>query len=139
MWKGEMRRFRIVRVRVRKKLSKKEKEKEKERYLKQKESARKIVYEKLGELNKIYDFRFNKISIRKQSTRWGSCSSKRNLSFNYKIVFLDPSVQEYLVAHELCHLKEMNHSKNFWALVTLTVPDFRLQKQKLKNFHLKEN
>ena len=115
------------------------KNEEKVEYLKNKKLALQIVKEKIEKLNKHYDFRFNKISIRKQGTRWGSCSSRKNLSFNYKIVFLDSFAQEYLVAHELCHLKEMNHSKNFWALVALAVPDYKIQKQKLKNFHLKEN
>ncbi len=135
MFKGEMRKFKIVKIRVRKKLSKKDKEIERNEYLKYKEQALQIVNEKILKVNSIYNFNFNKISIKNTRTRWGSCSSKKNLSFNYKLVFLDSAAQEYLVAHELCHLKEMNHAKSFWDLVAETIPDYKVQKEKLKNYH----
>ena len=60
------------------------------------------------------------------TTRWGSCSSKKNLNFNYKIIFLSPQEQNYLIIHELCHLQEMNHSPAFWSLVKKQTPRLRL-------------
>ena len=73
-------------------------------------------------------FKFNKISIKDLKTRWGSCSSKRNLSFNYKLMHFDKKVIDYVVVHELCHLKELNHSKKFWELVEEIMPNYKIYK-----------
>jgi len=67
---------------------------------------------------------FNKVSIRGQKTRWGSCSSKGNISLNYCILLLPKEFGEYVLIHELCHLKEFNHSRRFWALVKQFVPNY---------------
>jgi predicted metal-dependent hydrolase len=93
------------------------------RYEKYKEDARKLVQERLVHYNKHYNFKIGRISIRDQKTRWGSCSSKGNLNFNYKIVFLPIELVDHIVVHELCHLKEFNHSKNFWDLVAEQHPE----------------
>lgn len=108
----------------------------KKQYLKHKESARVFVQKRLFELNRSYGFTYNRIAIRVNSSRWGSCSGKGNLNFDYRIVFLPEPLQDYLLVHELCHLKEMNHSKSFWLLVENTLPNYRelrkeLQKQLL--------
>lgn len=97
-----------------------------------KERARVLVHEKLLVLNKMYGYDVGRVSIRNQKTRWGSCSGKKNLSFNYKIVFLPDVLQEYLIVHELCHLREMNHSKKFWDLVALQIPDHKTHRSQLK-------
>jgi len=94
-------------------------------YLRLKCRAREIAKEKVARFSKIYNFRFNEIRIKNQRTRWGSCSKKGNLNFNYKIVLLPEKFANYLVVHELCHLAELNHSKIFWALVARTVPDYK--------------
>jgi predicted metal-dependent hydrolase len=65
----------------------------------------------------IYGLAANKISIKKQSTRWGSCSHKKNLNFNLALIFCPLEMIDYVIVHEICHLKEMNHSKRFWDLV----------------------
>ncbi len=69
--------------------------------------------------------KFNRISIRDTSSRWGSCSSNKNLSFSWRLILAPKYVLEYVVIHELCHLIEMNHSKNFWQLVVTLCPDYR--------------
>lgn len=102
-------------------------------YLKYKEEARKLVNERINYFNKIYNFKFNKINIKNQKTRWGSCSKKRNLNFNYKIVLLPENFAGYIIAHELCHLKEFNHSRNFWNLLAETIPDYSKIKKQLKH------
>lgn len=93
-------------------------------YLKYKETARQIVTSRLEYFNVFYGFKYNRIAIRNQKTRWGSCSRKGNLNFNYKIALLPEKARDYIIVHELCHLKEFNHSRNFWNLVAKTVPDY---------------
>jgi predicted metal-dependent hydrolase len=93
-------------------------------YLENKEAARILIERKITKLNEKYGYKFGRISIRNQKTCWGSCSRKGNLNFNYKIMFLPESIQDYIIVHELCHLKEFNHSKKFWNLVSITVPNY---------------
>ena len=95
-----------------------------------------VIEAKLLQFNSYYNFKYNKISIRHQKTRWGSCSSDGNLSFNCKLACLSNDLQEYVVAHELCHLQEMNHSKDFWALVEKTVPNYKELRAQLKNINI---
>jgi predicted metal-dependent hydrolase len=92
--------------------------------IKKREQARRLVENRLSFFNKIYNFEINRIAIKNTSTRWGSCSSRGNLNFNYKIIYIRPALADYLIVHELCHLGELNHSKRFWALVSRTIPDY---------------
>ena len=101
-------------------------------YLRYKEQARKYIIRRLEELNKEYEYPYNRVSIRNQKTCWGSCSSKRNLNFNYRILFLPSEQADYIITHELCHLKEMNHSPRFWKLVEKTIPNYREIKRELR-------
>ncbi len=101
-------------------------------YLKHREEAREFVRSRIVEINKIYGVRFNRISIRDQRTCWGSCSAKKNLNFSYKILFLPTYLADYVIAHELCHLKELNHSKKFWSLVAQACPDYAESKKELR-------
>ena len=75
---------------------------------------------------------YGRITIREQKTRWGSCSSKGNLNFNWKLLLLDPELLDYVVVHELAHRREMNHSKNFWKIVEAELPDYRERRRRLK-------
>ena len=103
-------------------------------YLENKRAALIFVKRRIEELNLAYGFAFKRVGVRNQSTRWGSCSRRGNLSFNYRILFLDPHLADYLVVHELCHLREFNHSKRFWGLVAETIPDFKEARKALRKF-----
>ena len=105
-------------------------------YPRYKAAAYESVVNVIKRLNGVYRFSFQKISIKRQSTIWGSCSPNGNLSFNYKILFLPVELAEYVIAHELCHLRELNHSKNFWRLVSLTVPNHLEHRKRLAKIHL---
>lgn len=99
-------------------------------YRRMKYEAKRVIKKKVEEINGIYGFSYSKISIKNQKTRWGSCSAKGTLSYNYKIAFLPEKYLDYVVAHELCHLKEFNHSDRFWALVGKSIPEYRkIQKE----------
>lgn len=75
---------------------------------------------------------YHRISIRHQLTRWGSCSAKGNLSFNCLLMLASEDVRDYVVVHELCHRKHMNHSADFWNEVGSVLPDYRIRRQWLK-------
>ena len=96
------------------------------------EQARAIVNARLAHFNQFYKFSYNKVFIKNQRTRWGSCSSKRNLNFNYRIINLTPELQDYLIVHELCHLQEFNHGQAFWDLVGLQIPNYKVVRTQLK-------
>lgn len=102
-------------------------------YMSLKEKARRVITERLNSLNAVYHFSYKSISIRKQKTRWGSCSRQGALSFNYRLIFFSPQVMDYVITHELCHLQEFNHSANFWRLVARAIPDYKARRQELKN------
>jgi len=76
---------------------------------------------------------YGSIKIRNQRTRWGSCSSKRNLNFNCLLMLVPAEVCDYVIIHELAHLKELNHSPRFWAEVQKMIPDFRTHRKWLKD------
>ncbi|MDQ3076213.1 MAG: M48 family metallopeptidase [bacterium] len=99
-----------------------------------KERSLVLVRERVSYFNQFYNLEVKNITIRNQKTRWGSCSGKKNLSFNYKIVFLPQELQDYIIVHELCHLKEMNHGKAFWDLVTLQIPEHKVCSEKIKSY-----
>lgn len=98
-----------------------------------KDKALKVITERLVILNQThYQYKFSKIAVKSQKTRWGSCSKERNLNFNYKIIFLSPRMRDYIIIHELCHLKEFNHSNKFWKCVAKSLPDYRKIVDELK-------
>lgn len=82
---------------------------------------------------KLYGVSFGTISIRAQKTRWGSCSHRGNLSFNYRIAALPIHAAEYIIVHELCHLLELNHSRRFWRHVERAVPHHKKVRAEIRN------
>lgn len=88
---------------------------------------------KIEEYNKHYQYSYNRISIRAQRSRWGSCSSDGNITFNIALLGVPRHLRDYVIVHELCHLKEMNHSAQFWALVAETIPAYKTCRQELKS------
>ncbi len=101
-------------------------------YLENKERAREIIIQRLDYFNQFYNFSLGRVFIRKQKTRWGSCSGKGNLNFNYKVVDLPEHLRDYIIVHELCHLQEFNHSPRFWDLVSRTIPEHGRFRKELK-------
>jgi len=108
----------------------------KSEYKKNCEQARALVAQKIIELNRNNYFLFNRVAIKNNKTRWGSCSKKHNLNFNYKIIYLPEHLAKYIVAHELCHLKELNHSARFWRLLGEFIPDYKKWRKELKRIVL---
>lgn len=104
-----------------------------------KESALALVQKRIAHFNQAYGFRFNKINVKNQKTCWGSCSKKGNLNFNYKIALLPERLADYIIVHELCHLGEFNHSRQFWNLVAESVPDYLELRRELKKGKLDLN
>jgi len=80
---------------------------------------------RLSEVATQTQLRYARLQIRRQRTRWGSCSASGTISLNVCLLFLDPAVVRYLLVHELCHTKQMNHSVRFWSLVAVHQPDYR--------------
>ena len=95
-------------------------------------AAREYFPKRVSHYARMLGVTYGKISIRDQKTRWGSCSSEGNLSFNWRLILAPPDVLDYVVIHELCHRKEMNHSKEFWALVESLMPEYKERRKWLR-------
>lgn len=96
------------------------------------EEALKVIPERVEYFAKVIGVTYGKITIRNQKTRWGSCSSKGNLNFNCLLMLAPPEVLDYVVVHELCHRKQMNHSKAFWLEVEKVLPNYKEVRKWLK-------
>lgn len=112
-------------------------------YIEFKEPARLLAHQyleiyvkKYADLGIIID-PYKKVFIKNTVSRWGSCSSKKNLNFSYRLATIPPHLAEYIVVHELCHLREFNHAKSFWDLVALTIPDYEERKEELRKLSLR--
>lgn len=96
------------------------------------ERARAVLPERTAYFAAVIGVDYGRITIRRQKTRWGSCSSKGNLSFNCMLMLLPPTLQDYVVVHELCHRREMNHSARFWEEVARVLPDYKQRRAQLR-------
>ena len=101
-------------------------------YLKVREDARRLVHARLAHYQPHYGVALRKVFIKNHKSRWGSCSQRGNLNFNYKILYLPPELQDYIIVHELCHLVEFNHSPAFWALVEQSSPKAKALRSELR-------
>lgn len=94
--------------------------------------AMELVNGFVTKVNERYRFKVGRVFIRDQRSKWGACSSQGNLSFNWRLVMAPLDVLRYVVVHELCHLAEFNHTKNFWELVAREAPDYARHREWLK-------
>ncbi len=101
-----------------------------------KEDAKQLITSIIEKHHTTYPFMYKKVFVKNLRSRWGSCSSAKNLNFNYRIVFLPERLAEYVVVHELCHLKEMNHGPGFWKLVAQIFPDYKHLRKQLREYAL---
>lgn len=105
-------------------------EEDRARYL---QAARDIFACKVEYYARIMQVSYGRITIREQKTRWGSCSRKGNLNFNWRLIFAPEHVLDYVVVHELAHRREMNHSGAFYAIVESVLPDYRTSRKWLRD------
>jgi len=98
-----------------------------------KRQARKVLSERIEYFARSHNFQPKKLRISSARTRWGSCSAKGTLSLTWRLVMAPPEVIDYVVVHELCHLKALNHSKVFWANVSAIIPEYKKLRKWLKD------
>lgn len=98
-----------------------------------KKAAKEYIPKRVSYFQNLTGGNYNRITIRSQKTRWGSCSAKGNLSFNWRLMLAPPAVLDYVVVHELCHLTHMNHSAAFWQAVEEAYPDYKAARKWLKD------
>jgi len=98
--------------------------------------AKKKLAHRLNELSRRYGFTYNRVFIRNQKTRWGSCSAKNNISLNIQLLRLPQELIDYVILHELVHTREKNHSKTFWAELNKFVGDTGELRSRLKKYSL---
>lgn len=95
--------------------------------------AESAISSRLSYYKSVIGVAYKDVRIKEQKTRWGSCSSKGNLNFNYRLIMAPLWILDYVVIHELCHLKHMNHSRDFWELVEVNFSKYKEAKQWLKD------
>lgn len=92
------------------------------------ERAKSVLAQRTAYFARQVGVTYGRITVRDQKTRWGSCSQTGNLNFNFRLILAPPEVMDYVVVHELCHRRQMNHSAQFWQEVAQVLPDYRKRK-----------
>jgi predicted metal-dependent hydrolase len=95
--------------------------------------ARAIIGGRVAHWAGVLELNYNRVSVKNQRTLWGSCSRRGNLNFSWRLAAAPPEALDYVVIHELCHLREMNHSKKFWAHVRAACPDYGARRRWLRD------
>ncbi len=98
-----------------------------------KKTTLKRIVPKLEKYSQLLDVKYKKVSVKNQTSRWGSCSRVGNLNFNCRLALLPDEVIDYVVVHELCHIRHFNHSPKFWSLVASLLPEYKQQKKILRD------
>ncbi len=98
--------------------------------------AENYIPNRVQKLANQYNFEYKKLQLKNLNSRWGSCSIKKILSFNIKLMYFNHKVIDYVIVHELCHLKEMNHSAKFWKLVQNIIPNYNIYRKELNKIIL---
>jgi predicted metal-dependent hydrolase len=96
--------------------------------------AEQTIRDKVKEFAEVLEVFPEKCIVKTQKKRWGTCSSRRELRFNWKCIMLKDDLIDYIVVHELCHLKQMNHSSDFWNEVENRIPDYKSRRNALKKY-----
>ncbi|MDF2868148.1 MAG: hypothetical protein K0S11_1618 [Gammaproteobacteria bacterium] len=96
--------------------------------------AKHYLPELLEIYSKTYNLPYNRVTIKRQKTRWGSCTAQKSINLNYQLLLLPLELARYVIIHELCHTKELNHSINFWRLVASMDPNWQQHRQQLRDF-----
>lgn len=103
---------------------------------KEKEQIRDKIAERVGVYARLMGVTVGRISVRDQRTRWGSCSAKGNVNFNYRLYYMPEELLDYVVVHELAHRRHMNHSSRFWEEVFRYDPDYRSHRRALRRYRV---
>jgi len=98
--------------------------------------AKKILMARVKKIAEKHGFIYNRVCIRKQKTRWGSCSAKDNISLNVKLVLLPERLMDFIILHELVHTRVKNHGKDFWAELLKIEPDVKALSSKIKEYSI---
>ena len=102
-----------------------------------KNEAKMTIADRVEHYSRYFNLKPNNIKIKAQKTRWGSCTYKNDLAFNYKLIMMPPQVLDYVVIHEMCHMEHKDHSKNFWSRVSSIMPDYKDKRKWLKEHGMK--
>ena len=99
-----------------------------------KQQAKKIIEQRSNQISNKIKITPKEIKFSSSKGRWGACNSKNVITYNWKVILLPPDVIDYVIIHELCHLVEFNHSKKFWQLVNLFLPNTNMMRAKIKQY-----
>lgn len=99
-----------------------------------KKHAKAYLHQKCSHFSEVMGLRHGEIRINGAKTRWGSCSRKGSINFTYRLMLVPEELVDYVVVHELAHLKEMNHSGRFWSVVERVLPDYKERRKKLREY-----